>query len=193
MKRWIGIALAAVLICSALMAGCSDGGSAETGNPVVSVEMENGEKFQVELYPNIAPNTVRNFISLVQKGFYDGLSFHRVETGALVQGGDPEGTGIGGPGYTIKGEFTSNGVDNSLSHTEGVISMARTMASNDTAGSQFFICLTDLKSLDGYYASFGKVISGMETVRKIAAGDVMKKVTVDTKGVTYEEPETLGK
>lgn len=193
MKRWIGIALAAVLICSALMAGCSDGGSAETGNPVVSVEMENGEKFQVELYPNIAPNTVRNFISLVQKGFYDGLSFHRVETGALVQGGDPEGTGIGGPGYTIKGEFTSNGVDNSLSHTEGVISMARTMASNDTAGSQFFICLTDLKSLDGYYASFGKVISGMETVRKIAAGDVMKKVTVDTKGVTYEEPETLRK
>lgn len=193
MKRWIGIALAAVLICSALMAGCSDGGSAETGNPVVSVEMENGEKFQVELYPNIAPNTVRNFISLVQKGFYDGLSFHRVETGALVQGGDPEGTGIGGPGYTIKGEFTSNGVDNSLSHTEGVISMARTTASNDTAGSQFFICLTDLKSLDGYYASFGKVISGMETVRKIAAGDVMKKVTVDTKGVTYEEPETLRK
>ena len=193
MKRWIGIALAAVLICSALMAGCSDGGSAETGNPVVRVEMENGEKFQVELYPNIAPNTVRNFISLVQKGFYDGLSFHRVETGALVQGGDPEGTGIGGPGYTIKGEFTSNGVDNSLSHTEGVISMARTMASNDTAGSQFFICLTDLKSLDGYYASFGKVISGMETVRKIAAGDVMKKVTVDTKGVTYEEPETLRK
>ena len=193
MKRWIGIALAAVLICSALMAGCSDGGSAETGNPVVSVEMENGEKFQVELYPNIAPNTVRNFISLVQKGFYDGLSFHRVETGALVPGGDPEGTGIGGPGYTIKGEFTSNGVDNSLSHTEGVISMARTMASNDTAGSQFFICLTDLKSLDGYYASFGKVISGMETVRKIAAGDVMKKVTVDTKGVTYEEPETLRK
>ena len=193
MKRWIGIALAAVLICSALMAGCSDGGSAETGNPVVSVEMENGEKFQVELYPNIAPNTVRNFISLVQKGFYDGLSFHRVETGALVQGGDPEGTGIGGPGYTIKGEFTSNGVDNSLNHTEGVISMARTMASNDTAGSQFFICLTDLKSLDGYYASFGKVISGMETVRKIAAGDVMKKVTVDTKGVTYEEPETLRK
>lgn len=193
MKRWIGIALAAVLICSGLMAGCSDGGSAETGNPVVSVEMENGEKFQVELYPNIAPNTVRNFISLVQKGFYDGLIFHRVETGALVQGGDPEGTGIGGPGYTIKGEFTSNGVDNSLSHTEGVISMARTMASNDTAGSQFFICLTDLKSLDGYYASFGKVISGMETVRKIAAGDVMKKVTVDTKGVTYEEPETLRK
>lgn len=192
MRRWMGITLAAVLICSAVMAGCSDG-SAETGNPVVTVEMEEGGKFQIELYPNIAPNTVRNFIALVQKGFYDGLIFHRVETDALVQGGDPDGIGTGGPGYTIQGEFTSNGIDNSLSHTEGVISMARTMASNDTAGSQFFICLTDLKSLDGYYASFGKVISGMETVRKIAVGDVMKKVTVDTKGVTYEEPETLKK
>lgn len=187
-KKWIALALAAALC---VLGGCADASSG-TGNPVVTVEMETGGKFEIELFPQIAPNTVRNFISLVQKGFYNGVVFHRVETGALVQGGDPEGTGMGGPGYTIRGEFTSNGVENSLSHTEGVVSMARTMASNDTAGSQFFICLTDLKSLDGYYASFGKVISGMETVQKIAVGDVMKKVTVDTKGVTYEEPNVIG-
>lgn len=177
-----------ILIAVTVLAGCGNSGGK---NPVVTVEMASGSKFTIELYPDKAPNTVKNFISLIQQGYYDGLKFHRVERGLLVQGGDPLGTGMGGPGYQIKGEFPNNGVNNDLKHTEGVISMARTMLSNDTAGSQFFICLVDLPSLDGDYATFGKVISGMDVVKNIQVGDVMKTVTVDTKGVTYDAPEKI--
>ncbi|RUT30578.1 peptidylprolyl isomerase [Paenibacillus zeisoli] len=170
-------------------------------NPVVTIEMDSGKTIKVELYPKVAPNTVNNFISLVKKGFYDGTIFHRVIPGFMIQGGDPEGTGAGGPGYNIKGEFTQNNFQNDLKHTRGVISMARTQMP-DTAGSQFFIMAADYPSLDGLYASFGKVTEGMEVVDEIVnqprdANDapntkqVMKKVTVDTFGVDYKEPETL--
>lgn len=173
----------------------------ETKNPIVTIEMENGDKIAVELYPQIAPNTVNNFISLVKKGFYDGTIFHRVISGFMIQGGDPEGTGMGGPGYSIKGEFAQNGVANDLKHTEGVISMARAMHP-DSAGSQFFIMHEAAPHLDGAYAAFGKVIEGQEHVNKIAetATDYsdrpletqrMKKVTVDTFGEDYPAPETL--
>lgn len=172
----------------------------ETKNPIVTIEMENGDKIAVELYPQIAPNTVNNFISLVKKGFYDGTIFHRVISGFMIQGGDPEGTGMGGPGYSIKGEFAQNGVANDLKHTEGVISMARAMHP-DSAGSQFFIMHKDAPHLDGAYAAFGKVIDGMDVVNSIAAVRVnyndrpldeqkMKSVTVETFGVDYPEPET---
>ncbi|MDI4649376.1 peptidylprolyl isomerase [Cohnella hashimotonis] len=171
-------------------------------DPVVTIEMDSGDKIVIELYPKVAPNTVNNFISLVKKGFYDGTVFHRVIPGFMIQGGDPEGTGSGGPGYTIKGEFTANNVDNQLLHTRGVLSMARRGDSNDSAGSQFFIMAADYPSLNGQYASFGKVVTGLETVDKIVAlptGEqdrpveppVMKKVTVDTKGVDYPEPEKM--
>lgn len=169
-------------------------------NPIVTIEMENGDVMKVELYPEVAPNTVNNFISLVQKGFYDGLIFHRVIRGFMIQGGCPDGTGMGGPGYQIKGEFLQNGFPNHLKHEPGVISMARAMHP-DSAGSQFFIMHETSPHLDGSYAAFGKVIEGMDVVNKIAEvptawGDkpfeaqVMKSVTVDTKGVTYDEPET---
>lgn len=169
-------------------------------NPIVTIEMENGDVMKVELYPEVAPNTVNNFISLVQKGFYDGLIFHRVIRGFMIQGGCPDGTGMGGPGYQIKGEFLQNGFPNHLKHEPGVISMARAMHP-DSAGSQFFIMHETSPHLDGSYAAFGKVIEGMDVVNKIAEvptawGDkpfeaqVMKSVTVDTKGVTYNEPET---
>lgn len=172
----------------------------ETKNPIVTIEMENGDKIAVELYPQIAPNTVNNFISLVKKGFYDGTIFHRVISGFMIQGGDPEGTGMGGPGYSIKGEFAQNGVANDLKHTQGVISMARAMHP-DSAGSQFFIMHKDAPHLDGAYAAFGKVIDGMDVVNSIAAVRVnyndrpldeqkMKSVTVETFGVDYPEPET---
>ena len=171
-------------------------------NPVVTFTMENGDVIKAELYPEIAPVSVNNFISLIQKKFYDGLIFHRVIRGFMIQGGDPEGTGMGGPGYSIKGEFAANGVENSLKHTEGVLSMARSMAPN-SAGSQFFIMHKTSPHLDGSYAAFGKVIEGMENVNKIAetATDysdrplekqVMKSVTVETFGVEYPEPETMG-
>ncbi|MFC3801727.1 peptidylprolyl isomerase [Cohnella sp. GCM10012308] len=171
-------------------------------DPVVTIEMDSGDKIVIELYPKVAPNTVNNFISLVKKGFYDGTIFHRVIPGFMIQGGDPEGTGGGGPGYTIKGEFSANNVDNQLLHTRGVLSMARRGDSNDSAGSQFFIMAADYPSLNGQYASFGKVVTGLETVDKIVAlptGEqdrpveppVMKKVTVDTKGVDYPEPEKM--
>jgi peptidyl-prolyl cis-trans isomerase B (cyclophilin B) len=167
----------------------------------VTIEMENGDVLKAELYPEIAPNTVRNFISLVQKGFYDGLIFHRVIPGFMIQGGDPQGTGMGGPGYAIKGEFASNGFANDLKHTRGVMSMARSRMP-DSAGSQFFIMVADAPHLDGEYAAFGKVIEGMEAADRIVSAkrnfqdrpfepQVMKKVTVDTKGVTYEEPEII--
>lgn len=170
-------------------------------NPIVTIEMENGGVIKAELYPEIAPNTVNNFISLIKKGFYDGVIFHRVIPGFMIQGGDPNGTGVGGPGYSIKGEFTGNGFKNNLKHSRGVLSMARTMAPN-SAGSQFFIMHDNAPHLDGQYASFGKVIEGMEVVDKIASADtdrddkpraaqVMKKVTVDTFGTEYPEPNKI--
>ena len=168
-------------------------------NPIVTFEMENGTIMKAELYPEIAPNTVNNFISLVKKGFYDGLIFHRVIAGFMIQGGCPDGTGMGGPGYGIKGEFNQNGFENNLVHTEGVLSMARAMHP-DSAGSQFFIMHKTSPHLDGAYAAFGKLIEGMDVVNEIAGiptdymdrpivGCVMKKVTVDTQGVEYPEPE----
>lgn len=168
-------------------------------NPIVTIEMENGDIIKAELYPDVAPNTVNNFISLIQKGFYDGLIFHRVIPGFMIQGGDPEGTGIGGPGYSIKGEFSSNGFENNLKHEAGVLSMARTMVP-DSAGSQFFIMHEDSPHLDGDYAAFGKVTEGMDAVDKIAKTDrdwndrprkeqKMVKVTVETFGIDYPEPE----
>ena len=163
--------------------------------------MENGDIMKAELYPQVAPNTVNNFISLVNKGFYDGLIFHRVINGFMIQGGDPEGTGMGGPGYGIKGEFAQNGFANDLKHSAGVLSMARSMMPN-SAGSQFFIMHKDAPHLDGAYAAFGKIIEGMDVVNKIAevATDYsdrpmedqrMKTVTVETFGVDYDEPETV--
>lgn len=166
-------------------------------NPIVTIEMENGDVMKAELYPEIAPNTVNNFISLVNKGFYDGLIFHRVIRGFMIQGGCPQGTG--GPGYQIKGEFSQNGFENSLAHTRGVLSMARAMHP-DSAGSQFFIMHENAPHLDGAYAAFGKIIEGLDVVDKIACTDTdysdrpleeqrMKKVTVDTQGEAYPEPE----
>jgi|SRR5690625_253417 len=168
-------------------------------NPVVTITMENDEKIVIELYPDIAPNTVNNFISLIEDGFYDGLIFHRVIPDFMIQGGDPDGNGIGGPGYAIKGEFNSNGFDNDLKHARGVISMARSQ-SPDSAGSQFFIMVSDSPHLDGDYAGFGEVVEGMDTVDDIVSVErndqdkpledqVMKKVEVDTKGFEYDEPE----
>ena len=168
-------------------------------NPIVTIEMENGDIMKAELYPETAPNTVNNFISLVKKGYYDGLIFHRVINGFMIQGGCPQGTGTGGPGYTIKGEFMQNGFVNELKHTEGVLSMARAMHP-DSAGSQFFIMHKTSPHLDGAYAAFGKVTEGMDVVNKIAETDTdysdrslkvqkMAKVTVDTMGVDYPEPE----
>ena len=170
-------------------------------NPVVTFEMENGDMMKAELYPEIAPNTVNNFISLVNKGFYDGVIFHRVIRGFMIQGGDPQGTGVGGPGYSIKGEFSYNGFANDLKHTKGVLSMARTMEPN-SAGSQFFIMHETSPHLDGQYAAFGKVVEGEDIIDKIAAvatdymdkpleEQKMKKVTVETFGQDYPEPEKM--
>ena len=164
-------------------------------NPIVTIEMENGDVMKAELYPEIAPNTVNNFISLVNKGFYDGVIFHRVIRGFMIQGGDPQGTGVGGPGYSIKG------VANDLKHTKGVLSMARTMEPN-SAGSQFFIMHETSPHLDGQYAAFGKVVEGEDIIDKIAAvatdymdkpleEQKMKKVTVETFGQDYPEPEKM--
>lgn len=170
-------------------------------NPIVTIVMESGASIKAELYPEIAPNTVKNFISLIQKGFYDGVIFHRVIPGFMIQGGDPNGTGMGGPKYCIRGEFSSNGFPNDLKHEAGVLSMARTQV-KDSAGSQFFIMDAAAPHLDGSYAAFGKVVEGMEEVHRIAnvardyrdkpnADERMKQVTVDTFGVTFAEPETL--
>lgn len=168
-------------------------------NPIVTFEMENGRTFKAELYPDKAPNTVNNFLSLVNRGFYNGVVFHRVIAGFMIQGGDPNGTGMGGPGYHIKGEFSGNGFrGNDLKHTRGVLSMARA-ASPDSAGSQFFVMHADADYLDGQYAAFGKVIEGMDTVDEIASvrtdysdrpreEQKMKKVTAETFGVTYPAP-----
>ena len=170
-------------------------------NPIITMTMENGGVIKAELYPEVAPNTVNNFIDLINRGFYDGLIFHRVIPGFMIQGGCPEGTGMGGPGYSIKGEFTSNGFKNDLKHTKGVLSMARTM-DPDSAGSQFFIMVANAPHLDGQYASFGKVIEGMEVAEKIVAqktdmydrpyeDQVIKSVTVDLKGYEAKEPEII--
>ncbi len=170
-------------------------------NPVVTFTMENGDVIKAELYPDIAPVSVNNFIDLIQHNFYDGLIFHRVIRGFMIQGGDPEGTGMGGPGYSIRGEFAQNGYPNDLKHTEGVLSMARSMHPN-SAGSQFFIMHKDAPHLDGAYAAFGKVIEGMENVNKIAEtatdysdrpleDQVIKTVTVETFGVDYPAPEKI--
>lgn len=176
----------------------------EKNNPIVTITMESGEQIEVELYPTVAPNTVKNFISLAQKGYYDGLIFHRVIPGFMIQGGDPNGSGTGGPGYAIKGEFTNNGFENNLKHERGVISMGRTQHDLNSAGSQFFIMAETVPNLDKDYAAFGKVLSGIETVDKIVnsprdnrdkplQNQVMKSVTVDTKGNNYSEPEVIKK
>ena len=170
-------------------------------NPIVTITMENGDIMTAELYPDIAPNTVNNFISLIKKGFYDGVIFHRVISGFMIQGGDPEGTGVGGPGYSIRGEFSYNGFENNLAHTEGVLSMARTMDPN-SAGSQFFIMHRPAPHLDGQYAAFGKITDGMDVVNKIAGTKTdrmdrpveeqrIRTMTVDTQGVEYPEPEKV--
>ena len=170
-------------------------------NPVVTITMENGNVIKAELYPEIAPISVNNFISLINKNFYDGLIFHRVIKGFMIQGGDPVGNGTGGPGYSIKGEFSQNGVKNDLKHTEGVLSMARSMAPN-SAGSQFFIMHKNSPHLDGSYAAFGKVIEGMDVVNSIAETRTdysdspledqrIKTMTVETFGVDYPEPEKM--
>lgn len=173
----------------------------EENNPLVTITLEDDKQIKAELYPEVALNTVNNFISLIEQDFYDGLIFHRVIEGFVLQGGDPDGTGRGGPGYSIKGEFKSNGVDNELKHKRGVISMARSQHP-DSAGSQFFIIHQDAPHLDGKYAAFGEVIEGMEYVDEIASvatgrndrpkeEQVMKEVTVETFGVDYPEPETV--
>ena len=170
-------------------------------NPIVTITMTDGSVMKAELYPEVAPNTVNNFISLVKKGFYDGLVFHRVIRGFMIQGGDPQGTGMGGPGYSIKGEFTYNGFSNDLKHTPGVLSMARAMDPN-SAGSQFFIMHETSPHLDGQYAAFGKVTDGLDVVNKIAEvptaysdrplePQMIQNMTVDTFGVEYPEPETV--
>ena len=170
-------------------------------NPIVTIEMENGDVIKAELYPDIAPNTVNNFISLIKKGYYDGLTFHRVIRNFMIQGGCPEGTGMGGPGYAIKGEFSQNGFRNPLKYTAGVLSMARAM-NPDSAGSQFFIMHKDAPHLDGSYAAFGKVTEGMDGVNRIAEcrtdysdrpmkEQKIKKMTVETFGVDYPEPKKV--
>jgi len=172
-------------------------------NPIVTINMENGGVIKAELYPEVAPNTVKNFISLVNKGFYDGVIFHRVIPGFMIQGGCPDGTGMGGPGYCIKGEFSRNGFKNDLKHSRGVLSMARTMV-NDSAGSQFFVMVADAPHLDNQYAAFGKVIEGMEVADDIVntkrdyndkpyEDQKMIKVTVDTFGEVYDEPEKVSR
>lgn len=169
-------------------------------NPIVTIEMASGDAMKLELYPEKAPNTVNNFISLAKKGFYDGLTFHRIIKGFMIQGGDPDGNGTGGPDYSIPGEFSANGFENDLEHTAGVISMARSQ-DPDSAGSQFFIMHKNASHLDGSYAAFGKIVEGMDVVNKIAESEtdwsdapvspvVMKKMTVETFGKNYPEPET---
>lgn len=170
-------------------------------NPIVTITMNTGDVMKAELYPETAPNTVNNFISLIKKGFYDGVGFHRIIAGFMIQGGDPDGNGMGGPGYSIKGEFTSNGFKNDLKHSKGVLSMARTQIP-DSAGSQFFIMHADAPHLDGEYAAFGKLTEGLDVLDKIATTatdwsdrprtpQVMESVTVETFGADYDEPETL--
>jgi len=194
-------------VCASCKPQTSINGSGNR-NPLVTITMENGKKIFAELYPDVAPNTVNNFISLIKSGFYDGVIFHRVIPGFMIQGGDPLGTGQGGPGYFIRGEFWNNGHENKLKHTRGVLSMARRgnkanpASAYDTASSQFFIMVGEAASLDGDYSSFGKVLEGMEVVDQIVGtktdeydkpitAQKIKKATVDTFGVKYPEPETI--
>ena len=194
--------LVSLMLCLMLtmvcLSGCSETEQEEIPNPTVVITMEDGSTMNLELYPNIAPNTVANFVTLAQSGFYDGLIFHRVIAGFMIQGGDPTGTGMGGPGYTIKGEFSDNGFENDLKHTRGVISMARSQ-SYDSAGSQFFIMHADASHLDGQYAAVGKITddASLETLDKIATTTTdasdrpvveqkIKSITVDTKGYEYK-------
>jgi len=189
-----------VLVTSALvLTGCT-----KKTNPVVTIEMEAGGIIKIELEPSVAPNTVNNFIALIQAGFYDGVVFHRIMPGFMIQGGDPLGNGMGNPGYSIKGEFSLNNFTNNLSHKRGVLSMARA-DHPDSAGSQFFIMVADYTGLDGKYAAFGKVLSGMDVVDRIVKGpsdqaqnglaleprEVMKKVTVETFGAKYKAPQKI--
>lgn len=205
MKRLLCIALCLILLGTM---GCTSGEKNKTEEetmhseyPIATITMKDGGVIKLELYPKIAPESVKNFISLANSKFYDGLIFHRVISGFMIQGGCPKGNGTGGPGYNIKGEFSANGVDNSLSHERGVISMARAMA-YDSAGSQFFICHADSQFLDGQYAAFGKVIEGMDVVDAIASvktnsqdkplqDQVIDSIRGDTFGVEYGEPEKL--
>ena len=205
MKRLLCIALCLILLGTM---GCTSGEKNKTEEetmhseyPIATITMKDGGVIKLELYPKIAPESVKNFISLANSKFYDGLIFHRVISGFMIQGGCQKGNGTGGPGYNIKGEFSANGVDNSLSHERGVISMARAMA-YDSAGSQFFICHADSQFLDGQYAAFGKVIEGMDVVDAIASvktnsqdkplqDQVIDSIRVDTFGVEYGEPEKL--
>ena len=206
MKKIIALLLSLLLVFS--FAGCTEKADEpsdepvteiQISNPVATITVKDYGTIKVELYYDVAPNTVLNFISLANSGFYDGLIFHRVIENFMIQGGDPEGTGMGGPDYSIKGEFTINGFENNLSHKRGVISMARAGYSYDSAGSQFFICQVDYPSLDGNYASFGMVLDGMDVVDAIAAVEtnysdkpledvVIESVVVDTHGQVYDDP-----
>ena len=209
MKHYLTVS---ILILSLIISGCSlikekdikdpAVSPGTNNNPIVSLEIKDRGTIKIELYPDIAPNTVNSFINLVNDGFYDGVIFHRVIPDFMIQGGDPEGTGKGGPGYSIKGEFTNNNFDNPLKHTRGVISMARSPYSNDSAGSQFFIIVADSPHLDNDYASFGKVIEGMEIADEIVSvnrnkddkpdkDEIISKATVETFGVDYPEPEKI--
>jgi peptidyl-prolyl cis-trans isomerase B (cyclophilin B) len=205
MKRNVKVKAIAVAVILILVLGLGSGCIRKKEikqNPVVTMEIQDWGTVKIELYPKIAPNTVDNFISLTKSGFYDGLIFHRIIAGFMIQGGDPDGNGAGGPGYSIKGEFSENGFKNDLLHETGVISMARGENSYDSAGSQFFIMVADKPDLDGGYAAFGKVIEGMDIVEKISDVDtdegdrpyddvIIKKVTVDTFGYNYPEPKKI--
>lgn len=202
-KKWI---ITSFLVAALSLVGCSSNTEDEVRTPpeelpVATIVFKDYGTVEAELYPHIAPNTVNNFISLANSGFYDNLTFHRIIKDFMIQGGDPEGTGIGGPGYSIKGEFTSNDFKNDLKHTEGVLSMARSQ-DNDSAGSQFFIMTKEAPHLDGQYASFGKVISGMDIIHEIENVEtdsndkplkdiVIESIKVDTKGEKYDEPEKM--
>lgn len=204
-KKKKGI-LASLLAGALALVGCSNNTVDEVRTPpkelpVATIVFKDYGTVEAELYPHIAPNTVNNFISLANSGFYDNLTFHRIIKDFMIQGGDPEGTGMGGPGYSIKGEFTKNKFKNDLKHTEGVLSMARSQ-NKDSAGSQFFIMTKDIPSLDGQYASFGKVISGMDIIHEIENVEtdvndkpvkdvVIESIKVDTKGEKYDEPEKI--
>ena len=200
MKRIIAAALC-VLMLAGLLCGCGSKG-AETQNPVATIKLAGGDIIKIELYPDAAPNTVNNFIYLINEGFYDGLTFHRVVKDMLVQAGDPDNNCNGGPGYTIAGDFLKYGYDKTLSHTVGTVSMARRSSGYDTAGSQFFILTADVTELDGFYAAFGKVIEGMDVVNAISQLDTdengkpldtikIKKMTVDTFGADFPQPEVI--
>jgi len=206
LKTSVILLLASLLLVAAAGCGKKNEKQAEHANPLVTIEMNNGHTIKLELYPEAAPNTVNNFISLVSKGFYNGTVFHRVMPGFMIQGGDPDGNGTGGPGYSIKGEFTANGFKNELKHTRGVLSMARRAMPLDSAGSQFFIMVADAPSLDGQYAAFGKVVEGMDTVDEIVNQKIdpkdpngtmplepmsIQSATVDTRGVSYPTPDVI--